>query len=322
MVDMVKITIGENEAGQRLDRFLRKYFKRASLSAIYKMIRKDIKLNGRRVKEDTMLSVGDCLTVYISGEKLEELTEEREKQRVRRSFKIAYEDNNILIADKPAGLLTHGDSHEKKNTLVNQVCGYLQEKGEYVPSQEKTFSPAPINRLDRNTTGLVIFGKNAAAMRSLTKLIRERDVIEKYYMTILCGRLEEPLFLDEHLEKEADRNITRTVGRGEGKEAATYVQPLHTTEDFTLAEVRIFTGRTHQIRVHLAEAGFPLAGDAKYGNQRINDDLKEMGVTTQLLHAYKLKFGKMPAEYSEIDGRTIEAPLPARFSKVKEALAL
>lgn len=319
---MVKITISENEAGQRLDRFLRKYFKKASLSAIYRMIRKDIKLNGRRAKEDTMLSAGDCLTVYIAEEKLEELTEERERKHVRRSFKIAYEDNNILIADKPRGLLTHGDSHEKKNTLVNQVCGYLQEKGEYIPYREKTFAPAPVNRLDRNTTGLVIFGKNAAALRGFTQLIRERDSIEKYYMTILCGSLTEPLFLDDRLAKDGDRNISRTVGDDEGKEAATYVRPLHNAKDFTLAEVRLFTGRTHQIRVHLADAGFPLAGDAKYGDQRVNERLKKLGLSTQLLHAYKLTFGELPEEYAELADRSIEAPLPDEFVKIKEALKL
>ncbi len=317
---MVKITINENEADQRLDRFLRKYFRKASLSGIYKMIRKDVKLNGRRVREDTMLAAGDCLDIYISEEQLKTLTEAREKQHARRQFKIAYEDDNILIAEKPKGLLTHGDVHEKKNTLVNQVCGYLQGTGEYIPSREKTFTPAPVNRLDRNTTGLVIFGKNAAALRSFTRLIRERDSIEKYYLTILCGTLEQQLMLNDRLLKDGDRNVSRIAEGGEGKDAATYVKPLHHAQGFTLAEVRIFTGRTHQIRVHLADAGFPLAGDAKYGGAESNGQMKKLGITTQLLHAYRLRFAEMPQEYAQLEGKTIEAALPADFSRIVETL--
>ena len=143
MNDMIKLTITSNEADQRLDRFLKKYMKRASLSAIYKMIRKDIKVNGKRAKEDTQLKEGDELALYMTEEKLAELTAPIKKKAAKRQFKIAYEDENVLIVDKPKGLLTHGDAHEKKNTLVNQECGYLQEKGEYDPAKEKTFVPSP-----------------------------------------------------------------------------------------------------------------------------------------------------------------------------------
>ena len=140
---MVKIQITENDAGQRLDRFLKKYLKRAPLSAIYKIIRKDLKVNGRRAKEDTLLAEGDELTFYLSQENLDEMTRPPKKQKARKQFRIAYEDDNIPIAEKPWGLLTHGDSSEKKNTLMNQVCGYLQERGEYDPASEKTFTPSP-----------------------------------------------------------------------------------------------------------------------------------------------------------------------------------
>ena len=331
MKSMIKITITPNEADQRLDRFLKKYFKRASLSAIYKMIRKDIKLNGKRAKEDTMLRDGDELSLYMTEEKMAELTAPIKKNSAKRQFKIAYEDNNILIVDKPKGLLTHGDSHEKKNTLVNQVCGYLQEKGEYLPSREKTFVPSPVNRLDRNTTGLVIFGKNAAALRMLTRVIRDREHIEKYYLTIVCGKLDKEMILDDRLVKDHDTNISSVVpahdekGNGaadfdEGKDAMTHVKPLVAGNKFSLVEVRIFTGRTHQIRVHLANAGFPLAGDIKYGDRKVNEYLKKHGITTQLLHAYRLRFADMPEEAAEIDGKTVEAPLPPDFAKAKEVL--
>ena len=131
---MVKLIITENEGNQRLDRFLRKYLKRAPLSMIYKLIRKDVKVNGKRGHEDTVLQAGDSLVIYIPDDKLAELTAPVKKQKARRSFGIVYEDENVIVVNKPSGLLTHGDSHEKKNTLVNQVCGYLQDKGEYNPS--------------------------------------------------------------------------------------------------------------------------------------------------------------------------------------------
>ncbi len=318
---MIKITITTNEADQRLDRFLKKYFKKASLSGIYKMIRKDIKINGKRAKEDTMLREGDELSLYMSEEKMAELTAPVKKNSAKRQFKIAYEDNNILIVDKPKGLLTHGDSHEKKNTLVNQVCGYLQEKGEYLPSREKTFVPSPVNRLDRNTTGLVIFGKNAAALRMLTGVIRDREHIEKYYVTIVCGKLDKEMILDDRMVKDHETNISSVVAdEEEGKDAMTHVKPLVVGNKFSLVEVRIFTGRTHQIRVHLANAGYPLAGDIKYGDRKANDYLRKHGITTQLLHAYRLKFTDMPEEADAINGKTVEAPLPPDFAKAKEVL--
>jgi len=318
---MVKLTIRENEAEQRLDRFLKKFLKRASLSYIYKLIRKDIKLNGKRSREDTMLSAGDELCIYISEERLAELTERDEKKISKKQFKIPYEDDNILIADKPKGLLTHGDMHEKKNTLVNQVCGYLQAEGDYDPAAEKTFMPSPVNRLDRNTTGLVIFGKNAMALRNLTEMIRERDVIEKYYLTIVCGRLQTPMYLDDSLRRDEQRNISEAVKAGSaGKEAFTYVKPLAAGDNFSLVEVRIFTGRTHQIRVHLAGSGFPIIGDSKYGNGTINERLKKSGLTSQLLHAYRIKFNDAPEELSALKGRAVEASLPKEFKRMKKLL--
>ena len=158
---MIKITITENQGNQRLDRFLKKYFDRAPLSHIYKLIRKDVKVNGKRQKEDTMLAAGDELTIYLSEEDAKALQTVKKHVKAKRQFRIAYEDENILVCEKPFGLLTHGDHTEKKNHLANQVVDYLIQTGAYQPRLEKTFTPAPANRLDRNTTGLVIFGKHA-----------------------------------------------------------------------------------------------------------------------------------------------------------------
>ncbi len=184
---MRDITITANDAGRRLDRFLRKYLRNASLGEIYKLIRKDVKVDGRRRNESYMLNEGEVLTLYISDEVLASLTGEGSAGRAgsgktrsasssgkaKRQFRIIYEDDKVLIVSKPYGLLTHGDSHEKKNHLANQVRDYLIEKGEYDPRSEKVFSPAPANRLDRNTTGLVLFGKTSAALKALNEAIRE-----------------------------------------------------------------------------------------------------------------------------------------------------
>ena len=325
---MVKVEIGSNDAGQRLDRFLRKYLKRAPLSAIYKIIRKSLKVNGRRAKEDTVLKEGDVLSFYIDEDRLKEMTRESAGHRAKRQFTIAYEDDDVIIVSKPWGLLTHGDSREKKNTLMNQVCGYLQDKGEYDPAGEKTFTPSPVNRLDRNTTGLVIFGKTAESLRQLTKLIRDRNYVSKYYRTIVIGNLKEEMIIDESLRKDENRNKVRVSSQGQT--ALSEVRPLAHTADgrYTMVEVNLVTGRTHQIRVHLASRGYPLAGDSKYAvsakSRRTNEHLKKIGVSTQMLHAGRLVFGEIPEEYTVLQGlrnQVIQTPEPAAFERVWRALS-
>lgn len=332
---MVKIQITENEAEQRLDRFLKKYLKNAPLSAIYKIIRKDLKVNGKRGKEDTIIHAGDELTLYMTQERFDELSRRPVRQKARRQFKIAYEDDNVLIVEKPWGLLTHGDSTEKKNTLMNQVCGYLQEKGAYDPRAEKTFTPSPVNRLDRNTTGLVIFGKNAASLRILTKLLRERDTISKFYITIVAGNFAKEMVIDEPLLKDGRANTVSIAKSSHGenpedsgaKPAVSVVRPLERGTNYSIVEVELITGRTHQIRAHLASKGYPLIGDSKYGTSRrgiqANERVRKLGVTTQLLHAYRLEFGNMPGAgegapggFEELSGLEVRAAVPEEFERV------
>lgn len=319
---MVDFTITENEAGQRLDRFLRKYMKKAPLSMIYKIIRRDVKVNGRRAREDTILQEGDRLALYIPEEKLNDLTRPQPRRRVRRQFRIAYEDDNLLIVEKPEGLLTHGDSREKKNTLANQVCGYLQENGEFDPAKEKSFVPSPVNRLDRNTTGLVIFGKNAETLRSFTRYIRERQYVSKYYVTLVKGSLKERLVLQDRIARDHGTNISQvTDDDSAGKSAETFVTPIASKNGFSVVEVELVTGRTHQIRVHLSHEGYPLVGDVKYGDRRINGMAKnKLGITTQLLHAYQLKFSGMEGSFAYLNGKTVKAGLPADFRRALQKL--
>lgn len=359
---MKKIVISENEAGQRVDRFLRKYLGGAPLSAVYRIIRKDLKVNGRRSHEDTMLAPGDEMTLYLSDERIEAFAAPaRRRPPAKKQFRVIYEDSQVLIVSKPAGLLVHGDASEKKNTLINQVLGYLQERGEYDPAAERIFSPAPVNRIDRNTSGLVIFGKTAPAVRELTKLIRQRDGIRKFYLAVACGQVTEEMVLRQSLVKDEEANRVRVTEPAHAKAGATKAQdaeaarakaaapaegtakscdpgkptpaspehakasetrvrPLKTGDRFSLIEAELITGRTHQIRVHMARTGHPLAGDPKYGDRRANEVCRKCGISSQLLHAWRLQFGELGQPLQDLSGRTIEAQPPKAFVRAAEEL--
>ncbi len=322
ITDMIKFTIGENQGNQRLDRFLKKYFAKSSLSHVYKLIRKDVKVNGKRKTPETVLAAGDEITIYISEEEAAAMQRESKAVRIKKQFTVIYEDENILAVEKPFGLLTHGDGKEKKNHLANQVLDYLTAKGDYVPAEEKTFTPSPANRLDRNTTGLVLFGKTSAALRELNGMLREGGSIEKLYVTITAGCIKQSLHLKDGMTKDERKNIVSISGNG-GKLMDTEVFPLSVSKDgrYTLAEVKINTGRTHQIRVQLSEAGYPIIGDTKYGRENINRIVKKRyGLTTHLLHAEKIVFSRCredgPLYY--LQGKEIVCPLPENFAGIKE----
>ncbi|MBQ3123438.1 MAG: RluA family pseudouridine synthase [Firmicutes bacterium] len=322
---MVKIIIEKNDENQRLDRFLRKYLKSAPLSMIYKLIRKDVKVNGKRSKEEYMLVQGDEVSLFMSEEEIESYRGKKEVsgKKSKRTFKVLFEDENILAADKPFGLLTHGDRNEKKNHLANQVIDYLIEEGKYNPRSEKTFTPAPANRLDRNTTGLVLFGKNSDSLRELNHMIRERGYVNKYYLTIVYGELDEPLYLKDRMEKDGDANTVRVmdIDSEDGKLMETVARPLMTKRGYTLVEVELVTGRTHQIRAHLASAGYPIIGDSKYGDRRINGVIeKRYNLTTQFLHAYRLEFIKGSGNLSYLEGKVIKSELPENLKRIREGI--
>lgn len=336
---MREISITANDAGRRLDRFLRKYLPKASLGEVYKIIRKDVKVDSKRRSESYVLSEGETLALYLSDETLKafgardssEGPAPAKASAARRTFGIVYEDDNILIADKPFGLLTHGDSREKKNHLANQVKDYLIASGAYDPRTERVFTPAPANRLDRNTTGAVLFGKTSAAMRELNRLIRE-DSIRKFYYTIACGVIEGDMHLGGSLVKDEESNKVSIRSDDSGKEVETIVRPLEVLTfggglRATMCEVELVTGRSHQIRAHLASTGHPLAGDSKYATREaaaVNAYMsKNFRLSTQLLHADRIEFLGSSAE-SEVLGylaeRAFDAPLPKRFREILTGL--
>ena len=219
------------------------------------------------------------------------------------------------------------DKTEKKNHLANQVVDYLIEKGEYNPRADRTFAPAPAGRLDRNTTGLVMFGKNAQALQELNRLIREKDAIGKYYLTIVSGHMTRPLRLRDRMTKDEKRNMISVLPEEseEGKLMETMAWPLQVVQYrekwFTLVRVEIITGRTHQIRAHLARAGYPVIGDTKYGSPAINRMMQQaFGLNTHLLHAWQLEFRKPAGVLADLAEKTVEASLPEQFERIKTSL--
>ena len=310
---LLKITL--KDANQRVDKYVKKYLNEAPLSFIYKLFRKkDVKINKHWVKENYILQEGDELAIYISDQQLEEFNKPKEIEKVNLNHPIIYEDENILIVDKPRGLLVHGDENEKVVTLANEVINYLYFKGEYDP-KEKGFIPAPAHRLDRNTSGMVVFAKNLISLQILEELFKNKDNIDKEYLALVKGRVDQKLEIDSPLLKDEKTGTVRISKYG--KSALTFLEKVKFYGDFTLVKVRILTGRTHQIRVHLASLDHPVIGDSKYGDFKINKMFKDLyGFENQFLHAYKLKFKNIDSKLSYLSNKEFISPLPSELDKL------
>lgn len=288
---MKELHVKKNDAGQRLDRFVSKAVPLLPESLLQKYIRlKRIKLNAKGAKRDTRLQEGDVLQLYINDEFFEQPREENSYLKVGTPrLDIVYEDENILLADKKPGVLCHSAGVWDYNTLIANIQAYLAQKGEWKPREENAFAPALCNRIDRNTGGIVIAAKNAEALRILNDKIRDRE-IEKYYLCAVRGRPRPPEGrLENYLFKDAQKNQVFVKSKPEpgAKTAVTEYRLLKTQGPLSLVECRLLTGRTHQIRVQMAHAGWPLLGDGKYGSERFNRDFDEKG---QALYSYRLVF--------------------------------
>ena len=314
---MRKFTVNENDSGQRLDKFITKTTKGLPMSLLYKYIRKKrVKVNGRRAEEKQKLEAGDTIEMYIPDEFFEECAAADEYKKADIPLNIVYEDENLLLVDKKPGILVHtGDEGDpnltaeaERTTLIFAIKAYLVSKGEYSPENENSFAPALCNRIDRNTGGIVIAAKNAAALRAVNEAIRERQ-IEKYYLCAVHGIPEKRedtlygfLFKDHRTNKVT---VTKKHVKG-SKEIVTGYRTLEVNRslDLALLEVTLKTGRTHQIRAHMASVGHPLVGDGKYG---INGSDRKLGYKFQALYSHKLVFRSHLPELEYLYGREFTA---------------
>ncbi len=286
---MKEFIITKNDASLRLDKFITKNCPTLPTSLMFKYIRtKRIKVNGKRAEISTRLNVGDTVSAYINDDFFRKVAPTYDFLSAPSKFDIVYEDENIILADKKQGLLVHPDKNEYTNTLIARIKHYLYDKGEYNPEDENGFSPALANRIDRNTGGIVIAAKNAEALRILCDKIKERE-IDKRYLTVVHGTPKKKSdLLEGYLEKDESRNLVFLSKKSNDKNkfVKTKYTVLQSKNNLSLLEVELLTGRTHQIRAHLAAIGHPLLGEGKYSKS--ND--KKLGFDKQALYSYSLKF--------------------------------
>ena len=327
---MRQLSVGPNEAGQRLDKLLAKYLNQAPKSFFYKMMRKkNITLNGKKCEGSERLKEGDEIRLFLSEETIEGFSspsqtvpvpsERSRKKPDTKPLSIIYEDSHILLINKPSGML----SQKAKDTdvsLVERIIDYLLESGQMTQEQLRTFRPSVCNRLDRNTSGLIAAGKSLAGLQILSEAFRDRS-LHKYYQCMVAGRVTDSQKIEGFLKKDSKTNqvtITKTAVPDSQPIATEYV-PLWSNGRYTLLQVTLLTGRTHQIRAHLASIGHPIVGDMKYGKKEVNDRArKEYGITSQMLHSWKLVMPEQMAEpLSYLSGKTFTAQLPPEFFRIQ-----
>ncbi len=310
---MKTFLIQQNDSEQRVDRFLKKMIPSLPNNLLYKAIRKkQIKVNRKRCTGETKLQTGDVITVFLPDDFLQTTPAAVEKTAQGNADKLSvcYEDDNLLILYKPIGMLVHSDAKHTDNCLVNHLHAYLQQKGDYHPEQEQSFAPAICNRLDRNTEGLVIAAKNAAALREINRLIRENRIQKTYLCILTAIPSQSKATLHAYHWKDTKTNTVKISDHPKTnyREICTSYRVLQQNDALCLAEITLHTGRTHQIRAHMAHIGAPLAGDNKYGNRQRNQQLH---CTHQLLCAYRLQFEpKSDSCLSYLQHRIFTAPIP------------
>ena len=316
---MKEFQIRDNEAGQRFDKYLSKLLRNAPKSFFYKMLRKkNITLNGKKATGNEKLEAGDQVKSFLSDETFDKFSQQDKAARAVTTLDVLYEDADVLLINKPAGMLSQPDD-TKEPSMVEYVIGYLLEKGELTEEDLWTFRPSVCNRLDKNTSGIIAAGKSLVGLQELSELFHDRTV-HKEYLCIVKGVLHEKKHIKGYLYKDTKQNKV-AIYKQKQKEAQpieTVYEPLDDNGEVTLLKVGLITGRTHQIRAHLASEGHPLAGDTKYGQDAFNRRYREKyQLKHQLLHAFRLSFPDgMEGRLSDLSGKCFRAPLPAQFERI------
>lgn len=316
---MQSFKVGKNEAGQRLDKLLMKKMNKAPKSFIYKMLRKkNITLNSSKAKGSEILNQNDEIKMFLSDQTIDKFTQRVDVRDVKKSFELVYEDDYILVVNKPLGLL----SQKAKATDVSlneQILSYLLESSFIVEEELQTFKPSICNRLDRNTSGLIIAGKTLISLQTLAELFR-KGAVDRYYLTIVCGHIKDKNNLSAYLAKDKNNNmvtITPSKTRDSSKVAIEY-EPISYNNDFTLLKVKLLTGKTHQIRALLSYISHPILGDYKYGKRTTNDIFKnKYKLKHQLLHSYKLSLPAIEGELANLSNKNFKAETPELFTRIE-----
>lgn len=327
---MYQIEIKENEAGQRLDKYLHKFMPLAASSFFYKMLRKkNITLNGKKAEGKEKLTTGDKIALFLSDETIDNfrgnkptVSEYEHAYKQLHGIIVVYEDVDIIVMNKPAGILSQ-KAVPTDHSINEWMIGYLLSTGAIGEEQLSTYKPSICNRLDRNTLGLIIGAKSLAGSQEMNRLIKERE-IKKFYRLIVRGTVEEEETLEGYLVKDEKANKVHLVKESTDEEAAyikTRYYPIKKLGDKTLLEVELITGKSHQIRIHMSSIGHPLLGDYKYGDRSWNDTYKKRyQIESQMLYACRLEFGEMCAPFERLSNKIIEAPIPKEFRTLTEGI--
>lgn len=317
---MKEIIVSKNEAGQRFDKLLTKYLNEAPKSFIYKMLRKkNILLNGKKATGNEKLLVGDSVKLFLADETIQKFSNV-ESIHTDEKLDILYEDEHIIVINKPVGMLSQ-KAEAKDTSLVEHLISYLLQTNQITTDELRSFKPGICNRLDRNTSGILLAGKSLVGLQTMAELFKKRS-LRKFYRCFVVGEITEKSYIKGFLVKnDATNKVTVIQKECEGSvPIETEYEPIWSNGQYTLLEVHLITGRTHQIRAHLASRQHPIVGDYKYGNRKINDEFKnKYQLESQLLHAYRLEMPILTGELEQISEKQFVAPLPNMFADILKA---